>query len=271
MQNKINYRELNVTVFNDTAERCRTNARLRESIAQSRQAQKFTGERESVAVENRNIYATQAKVTVSQKRSFEAAQAYAGTRVAVLNFASASHPGGGVTTGAGAQEESLCRCSTLYHCLTDKKMLELFYIPHRRNRTALHTDDCIYTPGVTVFKTDVSAPEPLDEKDWYSVDVITCAAPNLRYGDVTITDEALTQLHLKRLRRILDIAICNGTENIVLGAFGCGAFMNDPKVVASATAEVIRDYLFAFKNIKFAIFCRPGFEQNYTEFCKALL
>ena len=266
MQNQIDYRQLNINVFEDTDERCRTNARLRESIAQSRQAQKFTGEHENVAVENRNIYATQAKVTVSQKRTFEAAQAYAGTRVAVLNFASASSPGGGVTTGAGAQEESLCRCSTLYHCLTDKKMLELFYIPHRRNRTALHTDDCIYTPGVTVFKTDVSTPELLSEKDWYSVDVITCAAPNLRYGDVTITDEALKQLHIKRLRRILDIAVTNKVENIVLGAFGCGAFMNDPKVVASATAEVIRDYLFAFKAIEFAVFCRPGFEQNYREF-----
>ncbi|MDD5941787.1 MAG: TIGR02452 family protein [Fibrobacter sp.] len=175
-------------------------------------------------------------------------------------------PGRGVTTGAGAQEESLCRCSTLYSCLTDQKMRELFYEPHRRNKTALHTDDCIYTPGVTVFKTDVSAPELLGEMDWYSVDVITCAAPNLRYGDVSITDEELKQLHIKRLRRILDIAILNKVENIVLGAFGCGAFMNDPKVVAAASAEVIKDYLFAFKTIEFAVFCRPGFEQNYREF-----
>lgn len=265
---KINYRQLNVTVFQDTAEHCRTNARLRESIAQSRQAQKFTGECESVTVENRNIYAEHAKVIVSQKRTFEAAQAYAGTKVAALNFASASCPGGGVTTGAGAQEESLCRCSTLYDCLNDQKMWELFYEPHRRQRNSLHTDDCIYTPGVTVFKTDVSAPELLSETDWYNVDIITCAAPNLGYSDVTISDEALKQLHIKRLRRILDIAIYNKVENIVLGAFGCGAFMNDPKIVASATAEVIKDYLFAFKTIEFAVFCRPGFEQNYKEFSK---
>lgn len=271
MQDKIDYRQLNISVFEDTAERCRTSARLRESIALSRQAQKFTGERDCVSVESRNIYAEQAKVTVSQKRTFEAAQAYAGTRVAVLNFASASSPGGGVTTGAGAQEESLCRCSTLYNCLTDQKMLELFYKPHRRDRNSLHSDDCIYTPGVTVFKTDVSAPEMLGEADWYSVDVITCAAPNLRYGDISITDDALRQLHIKRLRRILDIAVTNKVENIVLGAFGCGAFMNDPKVVASATAEVIRDYHLAFRAIEFAVFCRPGFERNYREFRKALL
>ena len=73
-------------------------------------------------------------------------------------------------------------------------------------------------------------------------------------------------MHIKRLRRILDIAILNKVENIVLGAFGCGAFMNDPKVVAAASAEVIKDYLFAFKTIEFAVFCRPGYEQNYREF-----
>ena len=268
MQNKINYRELNVTVFNDTAERCHTNARLRESIAQSRQAQKFTGEHENVVVENRNIYAEQAKVTVSQKRTFEAAQAYVGRKVAVLKFASASNPGGGVATGAGAQEECICRCSTLYCCLTDQEMWKLFYEPHRRQMNSLHTDDCIYTPGVTVFKTDVSTPELLDESDWYNVDVITCAAPNLRYGDFVISDDALKQLHKKRLRRILDIAINNGVENIVLGAFGCGAFKNDPKIVADAAADILKDYLFAFKNIEFAVFCRPGFEQNYREFCR---
>ena len=61
-------------------------------------------------------------------------------------------------------------------------------------------------------------------------------------------------------------AVLNKVENIVLGAFGCGAFMNDPKVVAAASAEVIKDYLFAFKTIEFAVFCRPGFEQNYREF-----
>ena len=251
---------MNVTEFNDTAERCRTNARLRESIAQSRRAQKFMGEREGVAIDSRNIHAERAKVIVSQKRTFEAAQAYAGTRVAVLNFASASHPGGGVTTGAGAQEECLCRCSTLYSCLTDQKMWELFYEPHRRNRTALHTDDCIYTPGVTVFKTDVSAPELLGETDWYNVDVITCAAPNLRYGDVSITDEALKQLHIKRLRRILDIAILNKVENIVLGAFGCGAFMNDPKVVAELFKAWIDAHPGQFEKVVFAIAGGPSLD-----------
>ena len=280
MQNKIDYKKLNIEVYEDTAERCRTNARLRNSIERSIHEQKFTGERENVVVKSREIFAERANIIVSQKRTLEAAKAYANTKVAVLNFASASHPGGGVTTGAGAQEESICRCSTLHPCLLAPKMEKLFYEPHWHQNNALHDDDCIYTPGVTVIKTDTSAPELLDESDWYNVDVITCAAPNLRnferkkellvdkYGCGSITDEGLKQLHIKRLRRILDIAILNNAESIILGAFGCGAFMNDPRIVANATAEVIKDYLHAFKNIEFAVFCRPGFEQNYKEFCK---
>ena len=280
MQNKIDYKKLNIEVYEDTAERCRTNARLRNSIERSIHEQKFTGERENVVVESREIFAERANIIVSQKRTLEAAKAYANTKVAVLNFASASHPGGGVTTGAGAQEESICRCSTLHPCLLAPKMEKQFYEPHWHQKNALHDDDCIYTPGVTVIKTDTSAPELLDESDWYNVDVITCAAPNLRnferqkgllvdkYGCGSITDKGLKQLHIKRLRRILDIAISNKVESIILGAFGCGAFMNDPRIVADATAEAIKDYLHALKNIEFAVFCRPGFEQNYKEFCK---
>lgn len=280
MQNRIDYKKLNIEVYEDTAERCRTNARLRESIERSIREQKFTGERENIIVKNRKIFTERANIIVSQKRTLEAAKAYANTKVAVLNFASASHPGGGVTTGAGAQEESICRCSTLHPCLLVPKMEKQFYEPHWHQKNALHDDDCIYTPGVTVIKTDTSAPELLDESDWYNVDVITCAAPNLRnferqkgllvdkYGCGSITDKGLKQLHIKRLRRILDIAISNKVESIILGAFGCGAFMNDPRIVADATAEAIKDYPHAFKNIEFAVFCRPGFEQNYKEFCK---
>lgn len=280
MQNRIDYKKLNIEVYEDTAERSRTNARLRESIERSIREQKFTGERENIIVKNRKIFTERANIIVSQKRTLEAAKAYANTKVAVLNFASASHPGGGVTTGAGAQEESICRCSTLHPCLLAPKMEKQFYEPHWHQKNALHDDDCIYTPSVTVIKTDTSAPELLDESDWYNVDVITCAAPNLRnferqkgllvdkYGCGSITDKGLKQLHIKRLRRILDIAISNKVESIILGAFGCGAFMNDPRIVADATAEAIKDYLHALKNIEFAVFCRPGFEQNYKEFCK---
>lgn len=119
-------------------------------------------------------------VIVTKKRTFEAAEAYKNQHVAVHNFASASNPGGGVTKGANAQEECLCRCSGLYFCLNTPAMWDGFYKPHRDAHDPIHNDDTIYTQRVTVFKTDTATPQLLPEAEWYDVDVITCAAPNLR-------------------------------------------------------------------------------------------
>ena len=133
-----------------------------------------------------------------------------------------------------------------------------------------------------MFKTDTAEPKLMKEADWYDVDVITCAAPNLREqpsnsynsGDgskaVRMTDKDLLALHEKRLRRILDVAVIEKDETVILGAFGCGAFMNKPDVVALAAKNVIKDYLHAFKNIEFAVYCSPRDEQNYKIFERVL-
>ena len=125
-------------------------------------------------------------------------------------------------------------------------------------------------------------PQTLPESAWQTLDVITCAAPNLRErpsnrmnagdGDVRVEISAadLQTLHERRLRRILDVAAANGAEAIVLGAFGCGAFRNDPKVVAAAAKTVVADYLHAFRAIEFAVYCRPGDSANYDAFVNAL-
>lgn len=224
------------------------------------------------------LYDNPATVIVSKKRSFEAASAYKDQKVCVHNFASASNPGGGVKNGANAQEECLCRCSNLYLCLKMPKLLDDFYLPHRTARNPLHNDDIIYTPGVRIIKSDTATPKLLPKSQWFNVDVITCAAPNLRErpgnsynsGDgsvpVKITDKALLQLHEKRLRKILDVAYIKGNEIVILGAFGCGAFSNNPYVVATAAKNVIKDYLYKFKIIEFAIYCNPRDDSNYKSF-----
>ena len=277
-------REENITVYQDTEHRCKTNQRLKEGIAKSVQEQKIILERDALdkafpdMASNKNRYKSAAKVVVSKKRSYEAASAYQGKKVCVHNFASAANPGGGVTKGSSAQEESLCRCSTLYFCLNTAKPWEAFYGPHRAAHDPVHNDDCIYTPDVIVIKTDEAEPRIMQEKDWYSVDVITCAAPNLRErpsnqmnsGDgqtaVKLTSEEQMIIHEKRLRRILDIAVAEGDEVVILGAFGCGAFENDPQAVATAANHVLDDYLHAFETIEFAVYCSPRDEQNYHVF-----
>lgn len=119
-------------------------------------------------------------VSVSRRRTLEAALLHLeedpGARVAVLNFASATNPGGGVTRGSSAQEESVCRCSTLYPALDTPELWRAFYKFHRERRDVRYTDACIYTPGITIVKTDTARPERMERKDWRQVDVITCAA-----------------------------------------------------------------------------------------------
>lgn len=271
-------REENAAIFRDTEKMCRTHPRLRESIARSRTDQRLILEGDAVNVPPCGD-AAEGRLVVSTKRSFEAASAYARTmKTCVLNFASASNPGGGVVNGSSAQEEALCRCSTLYFNLNTNEMWSGFYSPHRAARDPIHNDDAIYTPSVTVFKGDTAFPTTLPESDWYEVDVISCAAPNLREhpsnrmnsgdGDrrIELPPDKLRALHERRLARILDIAAANGEEAVILGAFGCGAFRNDPRVVAAAAAAVVPRYRTRFKVIEFAVFCRPDDTRNYDAF-----
>ena len=275
-------REDNIIVFKDTERLCESNDRLRASVKAATDGQRLILETDDVPSQKRDLYESAAKVVVSKKRTFEAAEAYKGMKTAVHNFASAVTPGGGVVKGSHAQEECLCRCSGLYFSLNTPAMKSGFYEPHYAAHDPLHNDDIIYTPAVTVFKSDTAVPELRPEDEWFDVDVITCAAPNLRIdpsnpynmGDgnvhVDISDEELQALHEKRLRRILEVAAMNGTEALVLGAFGCGAFANDPEVVARANYNVIGDYLHAFKVIEFAVYCSPVDDSNYRVFDRVL-
>lgn len=274
-------REENIKIFQDTERLVNEKAILADAVRYSTKNQILIPEYMQVTdmmpeiEHNVSQYIAQANVLVSTKRTYEAASAYKGRKVCVHNFASVTNPGGGVTKGSSAQEECLCRCSTLYFNLNTSDMWAGFYSPHRNAQDPLHNDDCIYTPKVTVFKTDTAEPRLMPEADWYQVNVITCAAPNLRLmpsnamnsGDgvkqVKLADKDLYNLHVKRLSRIMDIAVAGGNEVVILGAFGCGAFENNPEGVASASKEVVSKYLDCFETIEFAIYCSSRDEQNY--------
>ena len=271
----------NIAVFEDTVSVCEKSSRLIESIKTSRKTQIFIGEGEPLSDASKTPrFEKEAEIIISKKRTFEAAQDYAklGEKVAVLNFASSTNPGGGVVNGAGAQEECLCRISTLYFTLDTDENWKRFYNPHRKARTPLHNDDILYTKNITVFKSDTTSPQLLPENEWYDVDVITCAAPNLRenpsnrynLGDVNqrliLNNEELYSLHEKRDSRIFDAAASQNVDVLVLGAFGCGAFMNDPKVVAKVMLSLAKKYAHFFKTIEFAVYCPPYNDSNYRAF-----
>lgn len=271
----------NIAVFEDTVSVCEKSSRLIESIKTSRKTQIFIGEGDPLSDASKTPrFEKEAEIIISKKRTFEAAQDYAklGEKVAVLNFASSTNPGGGVVNGAGAQEECLCRISTLYFTLDTDENWKRFYNPHRKARTPLHNDDILYTKNITVFKNDTTSPKLLPENEWYDVDVITCAAPNLREnpsnrynsGDgnqrLILNNEELYSLHEKRDSRIFDAAASQNVDVLVLGAFGCGAFMNDPKVVAKVMLSLAKKYAHFFKTIEFAVYCPPYDDSNYRAF-----
>ena len=121
-----------------------------------------------------------------------------------------------------------------------------------------------------------------DESDWFRVDVITCAAPNLRekpensfnkdFGEaIILSDEELYKVHYKRAIKIMEAATANDVEVLILGAFGCGAFHNNPSVVARAYKDAVGMFRHAFKEIEFAVYCPPKDPTNYNEFKKSFL
>ena len=96
----------------------RDKRKIKDTLARSVKNQKLILERLELSAVDKARFTDEAKIIVSTKRTFEAAAGYAGQKVAVHNFASATNPGGGVTRGSSAQEECLCRCSDLYFCLS---------------------------------------------------------------------------------------------------------------------------------------------------------
>ena len=158
MQNK---RMKNVEIFEDSVALMNENENLQRSIEASISKQRLYLEAEEVGV--RRKVKSNTKTVVSKKRSFEAAAEYArdGKKVCVLNFASSTNPGGGVTRGSSAQEECLCRCSTLYPCLNIEKMWNAFYGPHRAAGNPLYNDDCLYTRALLCLKATF-----LSRKEW---------------------------------------------------------------------------------------------------------
>ena len=165
-----------------------------------------------------------------------------GVRPLALNFANGIEPGGGFLNGARAQEEALCRSSGLYPTIEGDPM----YATHRRNSLEESSDWAILSSDVPVFRTDRG--ELLDSP--WLLSFLTCAAPfaplvrQPRSGD----------LLQKRIVRVLEIASAHGFRDLVLGAWGCGAFGNDPRRTASDFRDALLGRFFGhFDRVQFAI------------------
>lgn len=252
-ERKIAKKKNKLTVlFAETLRMMITNPKLHNAIKDSIRHQICISEKEDFfSYCDKKINDRSASIEVVNACSFEAAEIYKKSRTCVLNFACSVEPGGGVLVGSIAQEESLCRASTLYPCLCSMETYEKFYLPHIEEKDFLGKDDCIYTPNVIVFQSDTLYPKLRPEKEWFEVGIITCSAPALNHTE--LKNYSLYDLHYRRLNRILDVAANNRNDVIILGAFGCGAFLNDPNIVAQAMFDAVKHYQYVFKSIIFAI------------------
>ncbi len=180
--------------------------------------------------------------------------------VAALVFASAKNPGGGFLNGARAQEESIARSSALYTC---QRAARDFYAFHRSQHDLRYSDRVIYSPAVPVFRDDRG--ELLETP--YRVAFLTAAAPNLgaiMRNQPEYADSVPVVLRARAIR-VLQVAAHHGHRRLVLGAWGCGVFRNDPVGVADAFADALAAVP-AFRHVTFAVLDTHSAVPTYAAF-----
>ena len=191
-----------------------------------------------------------------------------GGEVTALNFASARSPGGGFLSGAQAQEESLARSSALY---ASQLAAPAFYERHRASSSLLYSDTMIASPRCPVFRDDdgvlLEAP--------HIVNFITSAAPNAgaiaqqRRDELPLIDATLR----RRAGYVLALAASQGWHRLVLGAWGCGVFRNDPRNVAEIFNTLMRGDAWRgrFEHVVFSVLDTSPTRATFRAFCDALV
>ena len=184
-------------------------------------------------------------------------------KTAVLNFANAFRAGGGFLRGAIAQEEAICRCSSLYASISSEAASEM-YEYNRSHVTPEGSDYMLLSPDVVVFR----------DKDCnllqqpYTVSVLTAAAPNL-YGEAAEIEELrLADVMRLKIKNIASVAAQNRYDTLILGAWGCGAFGHNAANVAKYFYDVFigDNYKRFFKRIVFSVLARDEYDYNYHQF-----
>ncbi|HBZ89182.1 MAG TPA: TIGR02452 family protein [Erysipelotrichaceae bacterium] len=201
-------------------------------------------------------------IEVVGKDSFEAARSLKDDTI-VLNFANALNPGGGFLKGANAQEEALCRHSTLFFSIGNKKASEMYHY-NFENLNGFDSEYMLVSPRVEVFR---DAQGQLVE-DSFVTSVISYAAPNLNGRAGHIPQRYLMPIMKIKIRDLLNVCIHFNYRNVVLGAWGCGAFGHDGQEVAKLFYSILveEEYRDHFDQVVFAIPTFASSRKNYEAF-----
>lgn len=172
---------------------------------------------------------------------------------AVLNFADAYTPGGAYLAGSAAQEECLCRESTLYASLTSGAAAPMYAA--NRARRGPESDGFLFSPYVEIFRAPMEAgytPLPAPRR----CAVVTCAAPDLSSSSARLPRSAVRETVRRRMRAFLAAARRMGCASITLGAWGCGVFGHDAADMAADfhTVLVKERWQSLFRRITFAVY-----------------
>lgn len=202
-------------------------------------------------------YKTEFKVTTDDTFNVLLKYKREGANPIGINMANAKVPGGGVTHGALAQEEDLCRRSD--HMVG----LETQTYP-------ISEFGVIYCPHVSVFREDEKRGFAfMDQPE--KVSLVAVAAYSL--GKTTEAEcrnnKDYTEGTKAKIRNMLYVAASQGHDTLVLGALGCGAFNNPPQLVAELFQQVLQEPELEgrFKVVDFAILCnKPKDNANVAPF-----
>jgi uncharacterized protein (TIGR02452 family) len=187
------------------------------------------------------------------------------TNLVALNFASARNQGGGFLAGAIAQEEDLCRASGLYGCLKRKP---LFYNANILCDNTFYTHGILYSPNVPFFRNEHN----LFLEKPFLLSIVSAPAPNITSTKEEVDPNVLTVLLIERAIRILQVAHANGHKNIILGAWGCGAFGNNPETVSRVFKLALTKVPY-FEHVTFAVYdTREPFilYETFKEVCSSV-
>ena len=178
------------------------------------------------------------------------------SKVGVLNMASAKTPGGGVLYGSKAQEEALFRCSNLSVSISKS----LYPLP---------IDQVLVTENAIFFKDK----DYHDLEDAHVATVITCAAPKLEAGDLDWCRNDYDAIINMKMELILNAALKYNVETLILGAWGCGVYKNDPTYIATQFLEHLKrdNRHYCYDRIVFAVINDGNSVGNNYEIFKSII
>jgi len=190
--------------------------------------------------------------------------------VLILNFANPHRPGGGIRAKPGTQEEHLCVKTTLL-CSLETQEAWPFYQTNLDCGTQAQTDSILFSPNTMVIRN----PDLSLREDPFPVAVMTVSAPIAS----RMEQEELPNLEnilCSRIHGMLRAAAAEGYTRLVLGAWGCGNFGNDPELVARLFRDALKEPAgdggvrleYRFSEVAMAVFDPSEDQVRYRSFAR---